>query len=116
MPSQESQTNFRLMRDRILAEENGKQFWRSLEELADTPEFQEFVEREYPQHAEEWQDPVGRRNFLKLMGASLALAGLSSCVMQPAEKIVPYISQHDEIVQSKAIYLYSAMHLAGLST
>src|SRR5437763_1725363 len=116
MPSQESQTNFRLMRDRILAEENGMQFWRSLEELADTPEFQEFVEREYPQHAEEWQDPVGRRNFLKLMGASLALAGLSSCVMQPAEKIVPYVNQPEEIVPGKALYFATAMPFGGLAT
>ena len=54
----------------------GKKYWRSLEELADTPEFREFVEREYPQQAEEWNDPVERRTFLKLMGASLALAGL----------------------------------------
>jgi molybdopterin-containing oxidoreductase family iron-sulfur binding subunit len=116
MPSKESQTNFRLMRDRILAEENGKQFWRSLEELADSAEFQEFVEREYPQHAEEWHDATGRRNFLKLMGASLALAGLSSCVMQPAEKIVPYVSQPEEIVPGKALYFATAMPFGGLAT
>ncbi|MGH9871663.1 MAG: TAT-variant-translocated molybdopterin oxidoreductase, partial [Pyrinomonadaceae bacterium] len=72
------------MRERILAEpggqdvrKSGKSYWRSLEELADSPEFREFVEREYPQHAEEWNDPFERRTFLKLMGASLALAGLS---------------------------------------
>ncbi|MGH9905094.1 MAG: TAT-variant-translocated molybdopterin oxidoreductase, partial [Pyrinomonadaceae bacterium] len=46
------------MRDRILASEDGKNYWRSLEELADSPEFREFVEREYPQHAEEWDDPI----------------------------------------------------------
>ncbi len=70
-----------------------KKYWRSLEELADAPEFREFVEREYPQHAERWDDPVERRSFLKLMGASLALAGLSGCVFQPPEKIVPYVTQ-----------------------
>ena len=94
MPSQDQHKNFRLMRDRILAEQDGgKKFWRNLEELAATPEFREFIEREYPQHADEWHDDVSRRTFLKLMGASLALAGLSSCVYQPPEKIVPYVNQ-----------------------
>jgi MoCo/4Fe-4S cofactor protein with predicted Tat translocation signal len=116
MPSKDQHINFRLMRDRILADQNGKQFWRSLEELTDSAEFQEFVEREYPQHAEEWHDPVGRRNFLKLMGASLALAGLSSCVMQPAEKIVPYVSQPEEIIPGKALYFATAMPFAGTAT
>src|SRR3712207_7619083 len=98
MPSKDSHQNFALMRERILAEQDGKHYWRSLEELAETPEFREFVEREYPQHAEEWHDPIGRRNFIKLMGASLALAGLSSCVYQPPEKIVPFVDQPEEIV------------------
>src|SRR6266403_602468 len=58
-----------------------KTYWRSLEELADSPLFEEFIQREFPQQAEEWNDPVERRTFLKLMGASLALAGLSGCVI-----------------------------------
>ena len=52
---------------------SGKKYWRSLEELADTPQFREFVAREFPQQAEGWNDPVERRRFIKLMGASLAL-------------------------------------------
>jgi MoCo/4Fe-4S cofactor protein with predicted Tat translocation signal len=116
MPSKDSHKNFALMRDRILAEQNGKQYWRSLEELADTPEFREFVEREYPQHAEEWNDPVGRRSFIKLMGASLALAGLSSCVYQPPEKIVPYVNQPEDMVPGKPLYFATAMPLGGVAT
>jgi molybdopterin-containing oxidoreductase family iron-sulfur binding subunit len=116
MPSTDRHINFRLMRDRILAKQDGREYWRSLEELADSVEFQEFVEREYPQHAEEWHDPVGRRTFLKLMGASLALAGLSSCVYQPAEKIVPYVSQPEEIVPGKPLYFATAMQLGGVAT
>jgi MoCo/4Fe-4S cofactor protein with predicted Tat translocation signal len=116
MPSKDSHKNFALMRDRILAEQNGKQYWRSLEELADTPEFREFVEREYPQHAEEWNDPVGRRSFIKLMGASLALAGLSSCVYQPPEKIVPYVNQPEEMVPGKPLFFATAMPLGGVAT
>src|SRR5262245_25243523 len=109
--------NFKLMRDRILAAQaepsvpmSGrslpvypegrakKTYWRSLEELVDAPEFREFVEREFPQQAEEWDNPVERRTFLKLMGASLALAGLCGCVYQPPEKIVPYVKQPEQEV------------------
>src|SRR5256714_13767797 len=98
--SEDRHINFKLMRERVLAQQDGrasgKTYWRSLEELADAPEFREFVEREYPQHAEEWDNPFERRTFLKLMGASLALAGLSGCVFQPPEKIVPYVRQPED--------------------
>jgi MoCo/4Fe-4S cofactor protein with predicted Tat translocation signal len=104
------------MRDRILAEQNGKQYWRSLEELADSQEFREFVEREYPQHAEEWNDPFSRRTFIKLMGASLALAGLTSCVYQPPEKIVPYVDQPEDIVPGKPLFFATAMQTGGVAT
>ncbi|HYE66823.1 MAG TPA: TAT-variant-translocated molybdopterin oxidoreductase [Pyrinomonadaceae bacterium] len=116
MPSKDSQRNFALMRERILAEQNGKRYWRSLEELAGSEEFREFVSREYPQHAEEWDDPVGRRTFLKLMGASLALAGLTSCSYQPPEKIVPYVRQPEEIVPGKPLFFATAMTLGGIAT
>ena len=58
-----------------LEAKGGPQYWRSLESVAETPEFQEFLHREFPSSASEWTDPVGRRSFLKLMGASIALAG-----------------------------------------
>ncbi len=95
---------------------SGKNYWRSLEELADSPEFHEFVQREYPQHAEEWDDPIERRTFLKLMGASLALAGLSGCVYQPPEKIVPYVRQPEEAVPGKALFFATAASLGGVAT
>src|SRR5712692_5438435 len=95
--------NFRLLRDRVLASGDKTQdacapreYWRSLDELADSRVFEEFVRREFPQQAEEWDDPLERRTFLKLMGASLALAGLSGCVIQPPEKIIPYVKQPEE--------------------
>ena len=96
--------------------DKSKKFWRSLEELADAPEFREFVEREYPQHAEEWNDPVERRTFLKLMGASLALAGLSGCAFQPAEKIVPNVKQPEDSVPGKALFFATACSLGGIAT
>jgi MoCo/4Fe-4S cofactor protein with predicted Tat translocation signal len=55
-----------------LAGQTGKTYWRSVDELADTPAFREMVQREFPAQAAEWIDPVSRRGFLKVMGASLA--------------------------------------------
>jgi len=116
--------NFKLLRDRILGAGSadgssapaGKQYWRSLEELADSPVFEEFVQREFPHAAEEWNDPVERRTFLKLMGASLALAGLSGCVIQPPEKIVPYVKQPEEEVPGKGLFFATAFSLGGIAT
>ncbi len=115
--------NFKLLRDRVLGagsadvpSASGKQYWRSLEELADSPVFEEFVQREFPQQAEEWNDPVERRTFLKLMGASLALAGLSGCVIQPPEKIVPYVKQPEEEVPGRGLYFATAFSLGGIAT
>src|SRR5271168_3768686 len=62
-----------------IAEAKGPEYWRSLEELAGSTEFQEMMHREFPKGASEWLDEVSRRGFLKLMGASLAMAGMTSC-------------------------------------
>ncbi len=113
MPSKDSKNNFAALRKQIL-EKSGKQYWRSVEEFADTPEFEQFVKEEYPAHAEEWEDGLSRRNFIKVMGASLALAGLSGCVIQPAEKIVPYVRQPEEIVPGKPLFFATAMTLGGV--
>src|SRR5437660_4200089 len=133
--SNDRHINFKLLRDRILSEPpavagvptsgncppataggSDKKYWRSLEELADSPVFEEFVRREFPHAAEEWNDPIERRTFLKLMGASLALAGLSGCVIQPPEKIVPYVKQPEEEVPGKGLYFATAFSLGGIAT
>jgi len=103
------------MRKRILSE-NGKDYWRSVEEFVDAPEFEEFVKREYPNHAEEWNDSLSRRNFIKFMGASLAFAGLSGCVIQPAEKIVPYVNTPADMLPGKPLFFATAMSLGGIAT
>ena len=119
MSDKDRHINFQLMRDHILSlqdgepRRNGKKYWRSIEELADSPVFREFVAREFPQQAEEWNDAVGRRTFLKLMGASLALAGLSGCVFQPPEKIVPNVKQPEEQVPGKSLFFATAAPLFG---
>jgi MoCo/4Fe-4S cofactor protein with predicted Tat translocation signal len=99
-----------------LNQTQGKQYWRSLEELAETEEFQELLHREFPENATEWNDPVGRRKFLKLMGASFALAGLTACTRQPPEYIAPYVRQPEELVPGKPVYFATAMPLDGLAT
>jgi MoCo/4Fe-4S cofactor protein with predicted Tat translocation signal len=91
----------------------GREYWRSLESLSGTTEFKEFLHREFPQNASEWLDPVGRRGFLKLMGASLALAGVSACTRQPTEELVPYVRQPEELIPGKPLFYATAMPLSG---
>ncbi|REJ79408.1 MAG: 4Fe-4S dicluster domain-containing protein [Acidobacteria bacterium] len=115
MPSKDSSTNFASLKEKILAK-SGKEYWRSVEEYVDAPEFEDFVKQEYPAHAEEWDSSLSRRNFVKVMGASLALAGLSGCVIQPAEKIVPYVNQPEGLVPGKPLFYATAMTLGGVAT
>jgi len=91
-----------------LAGKTGKRYWQTVDELADTPEFQEALRREFPQHASEWVDPVSRRGFLKLMGASIALAGLTGCTKQPDEPIYPYVKQPEDLVLGEPVYFATA--------
>ena len=86
----------------------GKRYWRSIDELAETPEFAEAVSKEFPDAAQEWIDPTSRRGFLKLMGASMALAGLAGCTKQPDEPIYPYVKQPEDLVLGKSNYFASA--------
>jgi MoCo/4Fe-4S cofactor protein with predicted Tat translocation signal len=86
----------------------GKRYWRSVDELADTAEFQAAVEREFPSSAQEWVDPVSRRGFMKLMGASMALAGLAGCTKQPDEPIYPYVKAPEDLILGKPMYFASA--------
>ncbi|MGE5261969.1 MAG: TAT-variant-translocated molybdopterin oxidoreductase [Acidobacteriota bacterium] len=95
----------------------GKEYWRSLDELADTPEFHEFIHREYPRYAAVLDTSIDRRQFLKILGASLALAGLTACGLgAPAEKIIPYVNQPEGIEPGKPLYYASATTLGGYAT
>jgi len=86
----------------------GKKYWRSVDELANTAEFQAAVEKEFPSAAAEWVDPVSRRGFLKLMGASMALAGLAGCAKQPDEPIYPYVKAPEDLILGKPMYFATA--------
>lgn len=114
MPNKESKINFTSLRDKIL-QKQGKEYWRSVEEFVDAPEFEKFVKQEYPAQAEEWDNSLSRRNFVKVMGASLAFAGLSGCVIQPAEKIIPYVRQPEILTPGKPLYYATSMSLGGVA-
>ena len=87
---------------------SGKRFWKNLDELAETPGFHEMLEREFPRQASEWVDAVSRRGFLKVMGASLALAGLAGCTKQPDEPIFPYVKAPEDLILGKPMYFATA--------
>ena len=92
-----------------LSQSKGSGYWRSLEELSGSPDFEEMLHDEFPRHASEWLDPVSRRGFLKLMSASLALAGLSACTKQPEEPIVPYVKQPEDLIPGRPMFFATAM-------
>jgi molybdopterin-containing oxidoreductase family iron-sulfur binding subunit len=100
-----------------LASAQGLRYWQSLEELAGTEAFEEFLHREFPRQASEWDSgEPGRRKFLKLMGASLALAGMTACTRQPTELIMPYVRAPEEIIPGKPLFYATAMPLHGVAT
>jgi molybdopterin-containing oxidoreductase family iron-sulfur binding subunit len=88
--------------------QKGKRYWRSVDELAGTPEFQAAVEREFPSSPHAWGDDVSRRGFLKFMGASMALAGLAGCTKQPDEPIYPYVKAPEDLILGKPMYFATA--------
>jgi molybdopterin-containing oxidoreductase family iron-sulfur binding subunit len=93
----------------------GPACWRTLEELAQTEAFQELVRQEYPEQAPHWPEALSRRQFLSLMGASLALAGLSGCSIRPAPErtLVPYVRAPEEVVPGRPLFFATAMTLGG---
>ena len=113
-PSKKGKMDLNAVRAEI--EQTGKkgpEYWRSLEELAGNPEFQEALKREFPKGASEWVDTVSRRGFLKVMGASLGLAGMTGCVKLPNEVIVPYVRQPENVIPGRPMYYATAHTLGG---
>jgi len=108
------------LRERLAKSHDHKQFWRSLDEVANTEAFQKSLAPEFPRQmvteiAEEASGAT-RRDFLKLMGAALAMAGLNGCSPQkPRETIVPYVVQPEEIVPGKPLFYATAINLSGYS-
>ncbi len=94
------------------ANSTGKQYWRSLSELENSPEFEEFLHREFPVAATEFPEGVSRRRWLQLMAASLALGGLAGCRYRE-EKIVPLAKRPEDWVPGKPQRYATTIELAG---
>ncbi len=102
-----------LIRNRLEGR-RGQDFWRSLDEVAETPEFQDYLEHEFPEQADTWNEATSRRSFLKLMGASLALAGVTGCkTPQPEDEIIPYIDMPEQLLPGNPLFYATAMELQG---
>jgi len=97
-------------------EENPRRFWRGLEELANTPEFRDHQENEFPHGANDPEAKLDRRELMKVMAASAAFAGLSGCTKLPTQKIVPYVRQPEEIIPGKPLFYATAVTLGGVAT
>jgi molybdopterin-containing oxidoreductase family iron-sulfur binding subunit len=122
-PSQKGKLDLASVRERIdlatahdAAEKTGPEYWRSLEELAGSEEFQQALHREFPKGASEWVDSVSRRGFLKVMGASLGLAGMTGCVRLPLEPIVPYVRQPENVIPGRPMFYATACTLGGYAS
>ncbi len=90
--------------------ETGPKYWRSLDEVAETPEFRQWMEREFPQNASEWTDPVSRRHFVKIMSASFLLAGfgVTGC-RRPEEHIMPFGQSPEHYIHGVPQFYATAM-------
>ena len=91
------------------SQEHGAKYWKSLDDLAETPAFKEWVEKEFPSGASELEG-VGRRNFMKIMAASFGLAGLgmTGC-RRPKQHILPYAQQPENLIPGVANFYCSSV-------
>ncbi|RVA23254.1 molybdopterin oxidoreductase, partial [Mesorhizobium sp. M7A.F.Ca.US.001.01.1.1] len=85
--------------------------WRSLDEMAGTPDLGRFIEAEFPSIAERLPQNLDRRTLLKLAGASLSLAGLTACGR--AEDIVPYVRQPENVIPGRPLYYATTLCSGG---
>jgi molybdopterin-containing oxidoreductase family iron-sulfur binding subunit len=114
-PSKRKQLDLATVKAQI-EETTGPEYWRSLEELAGSDEFQDMLHREFPKGASEWLDDFSRRGFLRTMGASLALAGLTGCTRMPNTEIVPYVRQPENAVPGRPMFYATAFTLGGYAS
>jgi MoCo/4Fe-4S cofactor protein with predicted Tat translocation signal len=98
-------------------EQSGKKYWRSLEELANSPELEKTLKAEFPRGAAELEitPGVGRRKFLGVVGASMALAGvnLTGCIRKPRESILPYTRRPEDLVPGRPMYFATSAYIGS---
>ena len=91
-PAKKKALNIEALREKLAAG-RGPAFWRTLDEAAETEELNDYIEQEFPGLSGQIRRGVDRRSLLKVMAASLAMAGAAACTKQPKELIVPYVRQ-----------------------
>lgn len=96
-----------------LAAGRGPTFWRTLDEAAESEELREYIEEEFPALTGEIPQGIDRRNLLKVMAASLAMAGAAACTKQPKELIVPYVRQPENVIPGIPLFYATAMPAHG---
>jgi molybdopterin-containing oxidoreductase family iron-sulfur binding subunit len=90
------------------SEFSGPRYWKSLDDLAETPAFKDWVEREFPAGASEMEG-VNRRQFMKVMAASFGLAGLGMAgCRRPEQVILPYSKQPENVIPGVPVYYTSS--------
>ncbi|MGA8593851.1 MAG: TAT-variant-translocated molybdopterin oxidoreductase, partial [Bryobacteraceae bacterium] len=92
-----------------LAAGRGPAFWRTLDEAAESDELREYIEQEFPGLSGQVPQGIDRRNLLKVMAASLAMAGAAACTKQPKELIVPYVRQPENVIPGLPLFYATAM-------
>ena len=113
-PVEASLDDLQVRNPRAGATTGGKKVWRSLDELSKTEDFEKLMHREFPHAASEWNDGHSRRNFLKLMSASLALGGLTACTLRKtSEKIVPYVDAPEYLIPGRPLFYASSVNWHG---
>ncbi|MBV9081819.1 MAG: TAT-variant-translocated molybdopterin oxidoreductase, partial [Acidobacteriaceae bacterium] len=105
-------TDVKALREKLAAGK-GPQFWRTLEEAAETEELREYIEQEFPGLSGQIPQGVDRRSLLKVMAASLAMAGAAACTKQPKELIVPYVRQPENVIPGLPLFYATAIPLNG---
>ncbi|MGH9327945.1 MAG: TAT-variant-translocated molybdopterin oxidoreductase [Terriglobia bacterium] len=101
------------IRSKLAGEASGK-FWRGLEEVAETEEYQQYASNEFAPDSQPSRGGINRRDALKLMGASAALAGLTACTKMPVEKMVPYVNAPEGVVPDRPLFYASTMPWQGV--
>jgi MoCo/4Fe-4S cofactor protein with predicted Tat translocation signal len=108
---------FDITRDSVRPEPT---YFRGIDELLDNDQFRQMMKDEFPEDAPEWLDPVSRRQFVTLMGASLALAGVSGCnpSFRPAaaRKQLPYVGKPEAVTPGVPLFYTSTVSLCGIGS
>ena len=111
-PPRKRVTDIGALREKLAAGK-GPEFWRTIDEAAESDELKEYIEQEFPGLSGQIPQGVDRRSLLKVMGASLAMAGAAACTKQPKELIVPYVRQPENVIPGLPLFYATAIPLNG---